>query len=49
MTGSRFAAAILLLVLPLMSHAQLSGHNTRGDYGLVSGTQAPVLAILSEY
>ena len=22
-------------------HAQLSGHNTKGDFGLQSGTQAP--------
>ena len=41
-TGCRLAAVILLLILPLMSHSQLSGHNTRGDYGLLSGTQAPV-------
>ena len=24
------------------SQAQLAGHNTRGDYGLLSGTQTPV-------
>ena len=24
-----------------IAHAQLNGHNTRGDFGLQSGTQAP--------
>ena len=33
--------AWLVLFLPLAGHAQLSGHNTRGDFGLQSGTQAP--------
>ena len=32
-------AAILLW--PLSVQAQLAGHNTRGDYGILSGTQAP--------
>ena len=36
------AALLLLMVWPVLSQAQLSGHNTRGDYGLMSGTQAPV-------
>mgnify|MGYP001812405456 CR=1 FL=1 len=35
------AGICLLLMFPLASQAQLSGHNTRGDYGLASGTQAP--------
>jgi hypothetical protein len=32
----------LLLTYPATSQAQLNGHNTRGDYGLMSGTQLPV-------
>jgi len=36
-----FLALLFAFLLPLSSHAQLSGHNTRGDYGLQSGTQAP--------
>ena len=32
---------VLLGVWPTGSMAQLAGHNTRGDYGLMSGTQAP--------
>lgn len=32
----------LLLVYPLTAQAQLNGHNTKGDYGLTSGTQVPV-------
>ena len=35
------SALLLALLLPLASYAQLAGHNTRGDYGLQSGTQAP--------
>jgi hypothetical protein len=31
-----------MIVWPAVSQAQLAGHNTRGDYGLMSGTQAPV-------
>ena len=34
-------ALLLALLLPLAGHAQLSGHNTKGDFGLQSGTQAP--------
>jgi len=45
MTSSRsvFAACIWVLasMLPLVGNAQLAGHNTRGDFGLQSGTQAP--------
>jgi hypothetical protein len=37
-----FAGLYLLLAWPMASQAQLAGHNTRGDYGLLSGTQAPV-------
>ena len=36
------AGLLLLLTYPLPSQAQLSGHNTRGDFGLKSGSQAPV-------
>ena len=32
----------LLVLWPLSALAQLSGHNTRGDMGMMSGTQAPV-------
>jgi len=32
---------VTALALPAISHAQLSGHNTKGDFGLQSGTQAP--------
>ncbi len=39
---SALAGLCLLLLYPLASEAQLSGHNTRGDYGLMSGTQVPV-------
>ncbi len=35
------SALLLALLLPLAGYAQLAGHNTRGDYGLQSGTQAP--------
>jgi hypothetical protein len=35
------AALLLVLLFPLAGHAQLNGHNTRGDFGLQSGTQAP--------
>ncbi len=34
-------ALLLALLFPLAGHAQLSGHNTKGDFGLQSGTQAP--------
>ncbi|MDH3613277.1 MAG: transporter [Gammaproteobacteria bacterium] len=36
------AGLCLLFLYPLAAQAQLSGHNTRGDYGLMSGTQVPV-------
>jgi hypothetical protein len=36
-----FPALLLVILLPLSSHAQLAGHNTKGDFGLQSGTQAP--------
>ncbi len=35
-----FPALLLALLLPIAGHAQLAGHNTRGDFGLQSGTQA---------
>ena len=34
-------ALLFALLLPLSGHAQLAGHNTKGDFGLQSGTQAP--------
>ena len=33
--------AALLALLPALAHAQLNGHNLRGDYGLLSGSQPP--------
>jgi hypothetical protein len=36
------AGLCLLLMYPLASQAQLNGHNSRGDFGLMSGTQLPV-------
>ncbi len=36
-----FSALLLALLLPLAGHAQLSGLNTKGDFGLQAGTQAP--------
>ena len=36
-----FPALLLALLLPLTGHAQLSGQNTKGDFGLLAGTQAP--------
>lgn len=36
------AALVLLSLWPASSLAQLSGHNTRGDLGMMSGTQTPV-------
>ena len=37
-----FLATFLhFILLPLSVHAQLSGANTKGDYGLLAGTQAP--------
>ena len=37
-----FLATLLhFILLPLSVHAQLSGANTKGDYGLLAGTQAP--------
>jgi len=35
------ALLFLAVLCPVDGHAQLAGHNTRGDYGLQSGTQAP--------
>ena len=35
------SALLLALLLPLTGHAQLSGQNTKGDFGLLAGTQAP--------
>ena len=46
-------ALLLALLFPLAGHAQLSGHNTKGDFGLQSGTQAPpgfyVVALYYDY
>lgn len=44
MLRRRAVATILYLMLawPVTALAQLSGHNTRGDMGMMSGTQAPV-------
>jgi len=36
-----FPTLLLALLLPLTSHAQLAGQNTKGDFGLLAGTQAP--------
>jgi hypothetical protein len=36
-----FATLLPLILLPLSVHAQLSGANTKGDNGLMAGTQAP--------
>ena len=48
-----FSALLLALLLPLPGHAQLSGHNTRGDFGLQAGTQAPpgfyVISLFYDY
>jgi hypothetical protein len=35
------SALIVTLLFPVASRAQLNGHNSRGDFGLQSGTQAP--------
>ena len=34
-------AMLVALLLPLAGHAQMSGSNTKGDFGLMAGTQAP--------
>ena len=44
--NKRWTSILLVLMATLlftanMAHAQLSGHNSRGDYGLQSGSQAP--------
>jgi hypothetical protein len=44
--NKRWTSTLLMLVAALFftantAHAQLAGHNSRGDYGLQSGTQAP--------
>ena len=36
-----FWTLLLTFLFPLAGQAQLSGHNTKGDFGLQSGTQAP--------
>ena len=41
--NKRWASTLLVLMMVLIfttttAHAQLSGHNSRGDYGLLSGT-----------
>jgi hypothetical protein len=45
MKGRVFLAAALLGAVTILNagvaHAQLSGHNTKGDFGLQSGSQAP--------
>ncbi len=35
------SALLFALLFPLAGHAQLSGLNTKGDFGLQAGTQAP--------
>ena len=37
----RFSAFILVLLFPLFAGAQYAGHNMRGDFGMLSGTQPP--------
>jgi hypothetical protein len=39
--GITFSTVVWSLLTPAVSLAQLNGHNTRGDFGLQSGTQAP--------
>ena len=44
--NNRWIPIVLMLMVALFftatnAHAQLAGHNSRGDYGLLSGTQAP--------
>jgi hypothetical protein len=45
MKGRVFLSAVLLCMATILNagpaHAQLSGHNTKGDFGLQSGSQAP--------
>jgi hypothetical protein len=36
-----FSALLLAFLIPPTGYAQLSGHNTKGDFGLLAGTQAP--------
>ena len=36
-----FSALLLGLLLPAAGHAQLGGFNTKGDFGLLAGSQAP--------
>jgi hypothetical protein len=36
-----FSPLLLVLLVPVAGYAQLAGHNTKGDFGLQSGTQAP--------
>jgi hypothetical protein len=36
-----FSALLLAVLLPLAGHAQLSGHYTKGDFGLQASTLAP--------
>jgi hypothetical protein len=47
------SALLFALLLPLAGHAQLNGHNTRGDFGLQSGTQLPpgfyVMPLIYDY
>ncbi len=47
------AMCTALLLWPLSGQAQLAGHNTRGDYGMLSGTLAPpglyAVGILYDY
>ena len=35
------SALLLIYLVPVAGYAQLAGHNTRGDFGLQLGTQAP--------
>ncbi|MGI9342072.1 MAG: SphA family protein [Gammaproteobacteria bacterium] len=53
MSRTTIAALIFALLLPVAVNAQLNGHNSRGDFGLQSGTQAPpgfyVVPLLYDY
>jgi hypothetical protein len=35
------AAIFIAFLFPMVGHAQLGGHNSKGDFGVLAGTQAP--------
>ncbi len=37
----KLLAVVIAIMLPLTGYAQMAGHNTKGDMGMFSGTQAP--------